>query len=396
MFDDAGPLCTVPKADNPYILALLNSKVGELYMSIISPTMNILPGHINSIPIRYDSIVKDSNIKLLSQNNISIAKKDWDSFETSWDFKSHPLLGGDTIQNAFENWSEECNTRYFQCKENEAELNRIFIEMYGFQREMGSKVDDRDVSIRKASLQRDVKSYLAFAVGCMFGRYSLDVDGLVYAGGNWDQRKYNTFIPDIDNCIPITDENYFGDDIVGRFVDFIRCSYGSEKLEENLDFVAKALDANGSSSREVIRNYFVKDFFKDHMKTYQKRPIYWIYDSGKENGFKALVYMHRYLPDTTGMVRVEYLHKIQKIYEGEIERLKELAEKASDSRQKSQAEKRIDKLIKQLKETQEYDKKIAHLALARIEIDLDDGVITNYQKVQTSANGIKYDILAKI
>ena len=252
-------------------------------------------------------------------------------------------------------------------------------------------------SSRYALTKHDViVSFVSYAVGCMFGRYSLDVEGLAYAGGDWDDSKYSLFIPDRDNCIPITDEEYLEDDIVGRFVEFVKVVYGADTLEENLDFIADALETKGNTSREMIRNYFVKDFYKDHVKTYQKRPIYWLYDSGKQNGFKALVYMHRYTADTTGIVRVDYLHKIQKIYTSEIDRMKDMAENSDNAREVAQAEKRKEKLIKQLKETKEYDEKIAHLALSRIAIDLDDGVKVNYEKVQTAQDGKKLEILGKI
>ncbi len=230
----------------------------------------------------------------------------------------------------------------------------------------------------------------------MFGRYSLNVEGLIYAGGEWDDGKYGDFVPDKDNVIPISDEEYFEDDILGLFVEFVKMVYGKETLEDNLAFIASALGNKGNTSREIIRNYFLKDFYKDHLKTYQKRPIYWLYDSGKNDGFKALVYMHRYTEDTTGIVRVDYLHKMQKIYMNEIERMQEMVDNSSNSKEVAQAEKRKEKLVKQLKETKEYDEKIAHLALSRIDIDLDDGVKVNYEKVQTGQDGKKLDILGKI
>ena len=259
----------------------------------------------------------------------------------------------------------------------------------------------RGVTIRKADLERDIKSFISYAVGCMFGRYSLDVSGLAYAGGKWDESKYTTYTPDKDNSILITDEEYFGNDIVGRFVEFVKYVYGKETLEENLDFIANALGNKGDTSRGIIRNYFLNDFFKDHCSTYSvtgsgKRPIYWLYDSGKQNGFKALVYMHRYTADTTGTVRVDYLHKMQKIYMSEIDRMIDMAENSNNTREIAQAEKRKEKLVKQLKETKEYDEKIAHLAISRIAIDLDDGVKVNYEKIQTGQDGKKLDILGKI
>ena len=264
------------------------------------------------------------------------------------------------------------------------------------QDELSPEVDEKAITIRKADLQMDIKSFISYAVGCMFGRYSIDENGLAFAGGGWDENKYTTFTPDKDNCILITDEEYFGDDIVGRFTDFVKCAYGEETFEENLDFIAKAIGNKGNTSREIIRNYFIKDFYKDHTQTYQKRPIYWLYDSGKQEGFKALVYMHRYTADTTGVVRVDYLHKMQKIYMSEIERMNDMAENSTNAREVAQAEKRKEKLVKQLKETKEYDEKIAHLAISRIAIDLDDGVKVNYEKVQTGQDGKKLGILAKI
>lgn len=204
------------------------------------------------------------------------------------------------------------------------------------------------------------------------------------------------FCPDADNCIPVTDEEYFPDDVVGRLVEFVRVAYGADTLEENLDFIAGALAGKGATSREVIRNYFLNDFIKDHNKTYQKRPIYWMFDSGKMNGFKALVYMHRWNADTTGNVRVEYLHRIQRVYESEISRMQDVIDNSPNAREASAAQRRKDKLAKQLKETRDYDAKIAHLALARIGIDLDDGVKVNYEKVQTGPDGKKLAILTAL
>lgn len=376
-----------------YYLALLNSKTIQKLVNVVSPTLNYSAGPIGDIPIL---IHCEENTLELVACNVQISKNDWDSFEASWDFKKHPLLDGNTVPLAFENWQQEKERRFNQLKANEEELNRIFIEIYSLQDELTPEVEDKDVTVRKADLGRDIKSFISYAVGCMFGRYSLDVGGLSYAGGDWNNSKYTTFIPDKDNCILITDEEYFGDDIVGRFVEFVKCVYGAENLEENIDFIAKALGSKGDTSREIIRNYFIKNFYKDHVKTYQKRPIYWLYDSGKQDGFKALVYMHRYTADTTGIVRVDYLHKMQKIYMSEIDSMIDMAENSNNTREIAQAEKRKEKLVKQLKETKEYDEKIAHLAISRIAIDLDDGVKVNYEKVQMGQDGKKLGILGKI
>lgn len=317
------------------------------------------------------------------------------------------------ISDKYEQWKKECEQRFLKLKENEEELNRIFIDIYGLNDELTPDVADKDITVHRVydskddvpesmkgsnyvrTLHDEIVSLVSYAVGCMFGRYSLDVDGLAYAGGEWDESKYKTFIPDVDNCIPITDEEYFEDDIVGLFCAWLKKVYGEDTLEENLDFIANALGNKGKTSREVIRNYFLTDFIKDHIKTYQKRPIYWLFDSGKQNGFKALVYMHRWNADTIGNVRVEYLHRIQRVYEKEIIRMQEIIDNSHDNKEISNATKRKEKLQKQIKETKDYDAKIAHLALSRIDIDLDDGVKVNYEKVQT-ADGKKMQILAKI
>ena len=394
---DGGGLCIFLKneSDLKYYIGIFNSKVFESMAKVLNPTMNLLIKDIRSFPI-----IEDKEQKLTIDNfvkeNISISKSDWDSFETSWDFKTHPLIKPvPFISEAFAQWSDECEKRFTRLKSNEEELNRIFIDIYGLQDELTPEVEEKDVTVRRADLTRDIKSLVSYAVGCMFGRYSLDVEGLAYAGGDWDGSKYKTFIPDPDNCIPVTDEEYFRDDIVVRFVDFIRTVYGADTLEENLTFIADALGTRGNTSRERIRNYFLNDFIKDHIKMYQKRPIYWMFDSGKQNGFRALVYMHRWNADTTGNVRVEYLHKLQRIYENEIRQSQDVAETGS-GREVSAAQKRIEKLTKQLKETHDFDEKIAHLALSRIDIDLDDGVKVNYEKVQTGDDGKKIEVLTKI
>lgn len=299
------------------------------------------------------------------------------------------------IADKYKEWEKECEERFNKLKANEEELNRIFIDIYGLQDELKPEVEDKDVTVRKADLQREIKSLVSYAVGCMFGRYSLDIKGLAYAGGEWDSSKYKTFIPDADNCIPITDTAYFDDDIVNRFTEFVKVVYGADTLEENLKFIADALGNKGTASRDVIRNYFLKDFFSDHVKIYKKRPIYWLFDSGKQNGFKALVYMHRWNQDTIGNVRVEYLHKLQRIYDRVIEDLQYTIDNSNNSKDIAKAEKQKDKVIKQIKETRDYDEKIAHLALMQIDIDLDDGVKVNYEKVQT-ADEKKLPILAKI
>ena len=358
------------------------------------------------IPVFFD-MSKKMEIDKLVQENVDIARQDWDSFNISWDFATHPLILEAraskaetrtelTIEEAFDLWEKTCENRFYRLKSNEESLNRIFIDIYGLHDELTPEVEEKDITVRKADLEREIRSLLSYAVGCMFGRYSLDSDGLAYAGGTWDDSKYITFRPDKDNCIPITDEEYFEDDIVDQFVGWMKKAFGEENLEANLDFIAKALGNNGATSREVIRNYFLNDFMKDHIRIYQKRPIYWLFDSGKQNGFKALVYMHRWNADTVGNLRVEYLHKMQHTYEREIVRMQETIDNSHNSREISKAIKRKDNLQKQLKETKDYDAKLSHIALSRIKIDLNDGVKVNYEKVQTGRDGKKMQILAKI
>ena len=398
-FESASGVCFPQEKDTFYTLGLLNSNVIQKFAEMLNPTATLQSGDLARIPILVSSN-KYSNATQQVEDCVNISKIDWDSFESSWDFKKHPLFRNvSTISEAFTLWQAECDDRFNKLKANEEELNRIFIDIYGLQDELTPEVEDKDVTVRKADLQRDIKSLLSYAVGCMFGRYSLDVEGLAYAGGEWDSSKYQSYIPDADNVIPITDEEYLDDDIVSRLCAWLKVVYGADTLEANLDYIAKALGNKGSTSREIIRNYFMNDFFKDHCQTYSvtgsgKRPIYWLFDSGKQNGFKALVYLHRYTPDTIGNLRIDYLHKMQRVYESEINRMQDMMDHSENAREVAAASKRKDKLAKQLKECREYDEKISHLALSRIELDLDDGVKVNYRKLQTAQDGKFYEVLA--
>ena len=399
-FDVAGSSMFLDNEKIKYITGLLCSKLGTFFMTIQNPTLNFQVGNLKNVPI---IIKQQSEVDNIVNNCINISKRDWDSFETSWNFQRHPMLCKVfSISEAFDQWQNECDSHFNQMKANEEELNRIFIDIYGLQDELTPEVEDKDITVRKADLSRDIRSFISYAVGCMFGRYSLDKEGLIYAGGEWNSSRYKTFIPDDDNCIPITDEEYFSDDIVGRFVEFVKTVYGPDTLEENLDFVAKALGNKGDTSREVIRNYFLKDFYADHLKVYQKRPIYWLFDSGKQNGFKALIYMHRYDADTVGRVRTDYLHRAQKYVETAMQSAQYTIDNASSASEKSKATKAVTKYTKQLAEMKIYDEAIAHIASKRIEIDLDDGVKVNYEKfqgVEVAQEGkktLKVNLLAKI
>lgn len=434
-----------------YVMGLLNSVVADSYLAVLNPTMNFSCGVVGIVPyIERDPKTVDE----IADSCISESKQDWDSYETSWDFQRHPLIRTiSRLADAYTEWKSECGQRFLQLKANEEEINRIFIDIYGLQDELTPEVTDKDITVHRVYDTKDdvpesmqgssyvrtkrdeVVSLLSYAVGCMFGRYSLDVDGLAYAGGEWDavyRMQHETYLVggkpihladgktlavkptgynqiavdgkwknlsypvDTDNILPITDEEYLEDDIISRLCDWLKAVYGADTLEDNLDFIAEALGGKGNSSREIIRNYFLKDFFKDHCKTYQKRPIYWLFDSGKQNGFKALIYLHRYTPDTIGNLRVDYLHKMQRVYESEINRMQDMIDHSTNAREVAASTKRKEKLQKQLKECRDYDEMIAHLALSRIELDLDDGVKVNYERIQTASDGKKYPVLAKI
>lgn len=380
------------------ILAYCNSKVARYYLEFLAPTLNIMVGSVLSMPYIAD-ISKRSDIISLVETAIQLAKDDWDQDETSWDFKKHPLIDGNSkIKSSFNQWKQQCDERFQALKSCEENLNDIFINAYGMDGVIESSEQEENISIRKPS-PRVIKTLLSYAVGCMFGRYSLDEDGVIYTGGQWNSEKYLSFIPDADNVIPITDEEYLEDDIVSRLCAWLKTVYGEQTLEENLEYIAKALGNKGSSSREIIRNYFLNDFFKDHCQTYSatgsgKRPIYWLFDSGKQNGFKALIYLHRYNADTIGNLRIDYLHRMQRIYDSEISRMQDMIDHSTSGREVAQATKRREKLTKQLRECRDYDEKLAHLALSRIELDLDDGVRKNYRKIQTANDGKFYEVLA--
>ena len=424
IFDVAGTSIFAPSDKLKQLIGLLNSNTCTEILKCLSPTLNFEVGHISNIPIL---LFDKSQVISLVEKNISISKDDWDSFETSWDFTNHPLLKDRvaTLANAYETFKQDCADRFQQLKQNEQELNRIFIDIYGLQGELNPEVADYDLTVHRIFDFKDdipqsmyknetdeegknkskvssyvltkedvMKSLLSYAVGCLFGRYSLDTPGLAYAGGEWDAGKYRTFIPDDDNVVPITDEEYFDDDLSSFICAWLKKAFGRENFEANLEFLTDALGTRGTTSREKLRNYFLKNFYKDHCKTYQKRPIYWLFDSGKENGFKALVYLHRYDENTIGRVRADYLHRMERIYSNEVNRMQDVIDHSHSAHEVSVAEKRLEKMKKQLKECQDYDAKLGHLALDQIHLDLDDGVKINYRKAQTGRDGKFYEVLA--
>ena len=415
IFESKGSMCYFKNGCNLfYVLALMNTKVVDSMLKILAPTLDYHEGPMSKVPVVIDLEQKDL-IDEKAKECVDICKLDWDSFETSWDFQHHPLLRKvSTIAEAFDQWQAECEERFNQLKVNEEELNRIFIDIYGLQDELTPEVEDKDVTVRKADLGRDIRSFISYAVGCMFGRYSPYKDGLIFAGEPYSLQAFvdkmnerpNTiseaevnrayyhegifisemFAPDEDNIIPICDDEYFADDIVGRFAEFVAEVYGADTLDENLKFIADALGGNGQP-KAVIRNYFMNDFYKDHCKIYQKRPIYWLFDSGKKNGFKALIYMHRYQPDTIARIRTDYVHEQQARYRTAIDDLEQRIANASTG-EKVKLNKRLKALNEQAAEIHAYEEKIHHLADQMISIDLDDGVKKNYAIFQ--------DVLAKI
>ena len=425
LFDNSGSsLFQKEKASLNYLLFILNNKVISKFLELINSTLNYQPGNLNKIPIIYKHSY-NNEINLLVQQNIDISKKEWDSRETSWDFEKLSLIEGKDLKSTFENYCSHWRDNFVQLHKNEEELNRLFIEIYELQNEMDEKIEFKDITIlqeetsiiridnsiskefltesekylydRGVSLEFNknvlIKQFISYAVGCMFGRYSLDEEGLVFAGGEFDKNKYSKFIPDEDNCIPITDSEYFSDDIVKRFVEFVKTVYGEETLEENLKFIAQALSNKNDAPKDIIREYFLKSFYDDHLKRYKKRPIYWLYDAGKKNGFKALIYMHRYNEQTTAKVRIGYLHELQKHYERRASFLKDEIE-SNNNRKK--AEQELKKIKSQLDECKQFDEKMNHLSSEYISIDLDDGVKVNYEKVQTGRDGKRYEILGKV
>lgn len=433
IFDVAGMSCFINKNDIYYLLALNNSPIIDAVMSILAPTLNYQVGNIASIPVIMNNEYKDEITKLCMEN-IQLAKKDWDSYEISWNFEKHPLVKYNecrSIKEAFKMWENETKQDFNKLKENEERINELFIKIYSVENEIIPNVKDENISIRIADKVRDIKSFISYFIGCLMGRYSIDKNKIVYAGGNIEDYfgKYKgqakldkdgiainggyagmtngeyhyadikmdneeikklSFEPDLDAIIPLNDEEYFEDDVIIKLCDFLNTVYGKDKLEENLEFIANSLGKNGAeTSRECIRNYIINGFYEDHCKIYQKRPIYWLLDSGKENGFKALIYIHRYSPDMMAKIRIDYLHKLQRKYETLIDSLDIRMESTNNVSDIKIQEKRKQKYTKQLNETRKYDEKIKHLADKNIKIDLDNGIADNYNEFKEVLSKIK-------
>lgn len=393
IFDIAGASIFTSPEMIKYLHGYCNSVVAMFIAFVLSPTINYEAGTVAKFPVVVDDEYK-SRVEELVSENIALSKEDYDSFETSWDFRQNPLVayGLDSVEEAYRLWELECRSRFDKVKHNEEDLNRIFIHIYGLDGELDYQVANQAVTVSLADRKRDIKNLISYAVGCMFGRYSLDQQGIVYAGGEYDESKYRVFIPDRDAIIPVLDDEYFEDDIVGRFVEFIKLAFGESKLEDNLKFIADSIGVKDGTTREVLRSYFLNDFYADHCSMYSvagsgKRPIYWLFDSGKKNGFKCLVYMHRYHSDTIARIRTDYIHEQQSRYRTSLLDLEQRTSVASGS-EKVHIERIRKQIAEQAAELQIYEEQIHHLADQMIAIDLDDGIKENYEKFK--------DVLCKI
>ena len=381
IFDGTGSSIFANYINKFYLLGFLNSSINQFIVNMISPTLHYTVGSISSLPIILSENYENEIINLV-KNNITICKNDWDYYETSWNFKSHPLidLNGQTIEEKFNSWVKLKNENIHSLNENEYCLNKYFDKIYGY--DSSENYQNTLESIIAANYETDIKSFISYVVGCMFGRYSLDEKGLIFAGGNFDLNNYSKFKPDDDNIIPVLDTAYFDDDILIRFEEFVKICFGEDKLEDNLNFIANALYSNNKSSREKIREYLIKNFFNDHKQVYKNCPIYWQFSSGKYNAFNCLINIHRYSPDLVSRIRTDYLHKTQKAIDDQIKQCEFTIKNSSSVSEISNAEKEKNKLLNQQEEIKQYDDALNDIANRHIELDLDDGVKVNYQKFQ--------------
>jgi hypothetical protein len=354
-------------------------------IGFISPTLNYQCGDIKKIPIIIDDDSKEEIEKLVNEC-IIICKNDWDMKETSWNYKRKFNFNCMSVKESYNNWKQQCENNVNNLTRCEERINQLFISIYGLDGEISAS-DKLFDKLCSSDIIDYIRTLLSYAVGCMFGRYSLDKEGLVFAGGSWNPDNYQRYQVDLDNIIPINDDEYFGDDIVTKFVNFIKIAFGNDDLENNLKYIADNLGVKGSgTSRDKIRTYFLKDFYKDHLQMYQKRPIYWMFDSGKENGFKALIYMHRYEPNLIGKMRQNYLLPMQHRYADQKNREK-------DQVKRSMFQKKLD-------EVRDYDLAMELYSSNPVSIDLNDGVKVNYEKFQnienTGSSKGRIDLLYKI
>ncbi|MDN4076366.1 BREX-1 system adenine-specific DNA-methyltransferase PglX [Paenibacillus polymyxa] len=387
LYDSGGPGVFADYNKRLFLLGCMNSKPAQKILKLLNPTINLQIADVIRLPlpINYENVIGSESFNGKIEKMIEISKNDWDSFETSWDFKRHPLVNNhfSSIEDAFMSWSRLTEERFSTLKTGEEELNDLFIKSYNLQNELTPEVLDEDITINRANRERDIKSFVSYAIGCIFGRYSVDKEGLVYAGGKFDSHQYLRLPPDEDNVLPILNDDYFEDDIVSKFVDFVKVVYGVEPLSDNIDYIADSLvKKDGETSREAIRRYFITDFFKDHLRTYKKKPIYWLFTSGKQKAFNCLIYMHRYDKSTLSRIRTDYLHELQIRMDAEKKTLLDVINGDGTAKEISNAKKELKSLDLKIEELRAYDEKLHHMADMQIEIDLDDGVAVNYAKFE--------------
>lgn len=384
-----------------YYLGFCNSVIATEMIKLLAPTMNCQVGDIARLPILH-SLSKEQEVNDLVTENINLAKEDFDSFENSWDFTAHPFIKYKTstgkLLDAYLQWEKVANSRFNKVKENEEKLNEIFLDIYNVKGGFKSEVEEKDVTIYKAEKVRDVKSFLSYVVGCVLGRYNLDDLGSVYTGEVWNIDKYKTFTPVIDNCVVITDNEDYDEDIVYYLKKFLVTVFGENSLEENLAFISSSLNEKGKTPTEKIRNYFFNTFYKEHLSNYTvgvsgKRPIYWMLNSGKKKGFKALIYMHRWYYGTLSGVRSHQLYDMINYYKNAIENLDSNFVDEDDPSYKVMMKYR-DTLLSRYDEVQTFEKKLSKLE--GVDIDTDDGIKFNHKKVQTTVDGEVINILEKI
>lgn len=393
---DTGGLAAFPPNDwRQAIAGFLNSNVARQFLAILNPTLNFTVGGVAGLPFLEDELQGfRERIDELVSKATEFARSDWDSQEVSWDFRVSPLIdSSDTLANGYRNWEQACCTRIQRVQGIESNNNQLVAEAYGLEDEVSSKVPEEQITLYHPDRQEDTQRLVSYAIGCMMGRYSLDEPGLMYAhSGNkgFAPSKYNTFPADEDGIVPITEFRWFEDDAAGRFEKFIATAWPEEHLEENLEFVAESLgQKRGESSRDTIRRYLAVDFFKHHLSLYKKRPIYWLFSSGKQRGFQALVYLHRYNEGTLARMRTEYVIPLLGKMTARIDHLTDDIAAASSSQHQKRLEKEKATIVKQLAEVQEFDEKLRHYADQRINLDLDDGVKVNYGKFGTLLAEVK-------
>jgi len=406
IFDQAGDSMFLKENNSlNYILGLVNSTVVTKILECISPSLNLTAGNMNKVPVVFqdrDKIIIDT----LVDENIKTSRKDWDSFENSWDFSKHPLMEekimSKLLSEKFSSWESECKDRFQKVKDNEETLNKMFIDIYGLNGEIDYEVSDDDITIRLADKEREIKSLISYLVGIEMGRYSLDVEGLAYAGGEWNPMNYVTYQPDDDGIIPIYTQLGMADGLTARIIKLIKHIYGEDTYRENIEFIAEALGKNqNESAEETLNRYLNYGFYADHLKTYQKRPIYWMFSSGKNDAFKCLVYLHRYNEDTLAKINSKYFLNESARLNVEVNETRTLLE-AADGREKLRLDKQMKLLNARQKEMIEYGQVLDHMANQYINLDLDDGVKVNYAKFQgieivnDSGAKVKKDLLVPI